>query len=99
MLRWPAGGNGPGLSDVWRGMRTPEAIHQEIEHASERRAELWQALGRGHDAAVASDLARLNERLDALWAELRSTRAQLRFGDRARIVARARAEERLERAA
>ena len=80
-------------------MRTPDVIHAEIEQLSERRTELWQALGRGYDASVASDLAQLKEELDALWAELRHTRAQLRFGDRARIVARARAEERLERAA
>jgi hypothetical protein len=80
-------------------MRTPADIHTEIAQASEQRAELWQELGRGYDAAVAADLARMNERLQALWEELRSTRAQLRFGDRTRIVARARAEERLERAA
>jgi hypothetical protein len=80
-------------------MRTPADIHTEIAQASEQRAELWQELGRGYDAAVAADLARLNELLQGLWEELRRTRAQLRFGDRTRIVARARAEERLERAA
>jgi len=80
-------------------MRTPETIHTEIEELSARRTELWQALGRGYDAAVAADLAQLKETLDSLWDELRATRAQLRFGDRTRIVARARAEERLERAA
>jgi hypothetical protein len=37
--------------------------------------------------------------LEALWAEHRQTRAALRFGDRDHIVARARAEERLERTA
>jgi hypothetical protein len=80
-------------------MRTLQDIHAEIDEASERRADLWQALGRGHDATVADELGRLNQRLEALWAEHRGVRAQLRFGDRARIVARARAEERLERAA
>ena len=80
-------------------MRTPAVIHAEIEQLSERRTELWQALGRGYDSTVATDLAQLKEQLDSLWEELRSTRAQLRFGDRTRIVARARAEERLERAA
>lgn len=81
------------------GMRTLDVIHAEIDEASERRADLWQSLGRGYDAAVRAELGLLNERLDALWAEHRGVRAQLRFGDRARIVARARAEERLERAA
>jgi hypothetical protein len=80
-------------------MRTLEEIHAEIDEASERRADLWQALGRGHDAALAAELGRLNQRLEALWEENRGLRAQLRFGDRSRIVARARAEERLERAA
>ena len=80
-------------------MRTPAEIHTEIEQKSEQRKELWQALGRGHDPAVATELALMKEQLDALWDELRHTRAQLRFGDRARIVQRARAEERLERAA
>ena len=80
-------------------MRTPQEIHADIEQLSARRTELWQVLGHGYDAATAADLARLKEQLDALWDELRATRAQLRFGDRARIVARARAEERLERAA
>jgi hypothetical protein len=80
-------------------MRTQAEIHVEIEGASERRVDLWNALGRGHDPALAAELKRLNERLEELWEELRSTKAQLRFGDRSRIVARARAEERLERAA
>jgi hypothetical protein len=80
-------------------MRTLDDIHAEINEASERRADLWQALGRGYDAAVAAELGLLNQRLEALWEEQRGARARLRFGDRARIVARARAEERLERAA
>jgi hypothetical protein len=80
-------------------MRTFEETHAEIDEASERRADLWRALSHGHDAALAGELGRLNQRLEALWEEHRGLRAQLRFGDRARIVARARAEERLERAA
>ena len=80
-------------------MRTLADIHAEIDRASARRADLWHALGEGHDGALAAELKRLNEELEELWEEHRSTRAQLRFGDRTRIVARARAEERLERAA
>jgi hypothetical protein len=80
-------------------MRTPSEIHAEIERASERRTELWLLLSEGKDPAVAAELAETSRRLDALWGEYRATRAQIRFGDRSRIVARARAEERLERAA
>jgi hypothetical protein len=86
-------------SSVFKDMRTPDTIHTEIEQLSEQRTELWQTLGRGYDPSVAADLANLKEQLDSLWEELRITRAQLRFGDRARIIVRARAEERLERAA
>jgi hypothetical protein len=74
-------------------------IHHEIEQTSERRTELWHALSQGHDPAVAAELKRLSERLEALWDEERSAKAVLRFGDREHIVARARVEERLERAA
>ena len=78
---------------------TPAAIHAEIERASEKRAELWQRLAEGHDATVSAEVRRLDELIAGLWEELRAVRATMRFGDRTRIVARARAEERLERAA
>lgn len=74
-------------------------IHQEIERTSERRTELWRILSQGHDSSAASELKGLSERLDRLWDEERTLRAELRFGDRNHIVARARVEERLERAA
>lgn len=76
-----------------------QEIHTEIEQLSERRAELWRALGQGHDAAASAELKAVQARLDELWAEHRALRARVRFGDREKIVARARAEERLERAA
>jgi hypothetical protein len=78
---------------------TVTEIHQEIEQTSERRTELWQALSQGHDPAAAAELKQLSQRLEALWDEERSLKAALRFGDRNHIVARARVEERLERAA
>jgi hypothetical protein len=78
---------------------TPTDIHQEIEQTSERRTELWHILSQGYDPAAAAELKRLSERLDQLWDEERTLKAQLRFGDRDHIVARARVEERLERAA
>jgi hypothetical protein len=74
-------------------------IHEEIDQTSERRTELWHVLSQGHDPNAAQELKRLSERLDHLWDEERTLKAELRFGDRSHIVARARVEERLERAA
>jgi hypothetical protein len=80
-------------------MRTIEEIHAEIDRVTDRRAELWRTLNEGRDPAVVEELEALTAKIDDLWAEQRQVRATLRFGDRSRIVARARAEERLERAA
>ena len=74
-------------------------IHEEIEQKSERRAELWHVLSQGHDPSAAAELKNLSEQLDRLWDVERTLKAALRFGDRDHIVARARVEERLERAA
>jgi hypothetical protein len=74
-------------------------IHKEIEERSERRTELWHALSQGYDPAAAAELKSLSDHLDRLWDEERTLKAALRFGDRDHIVARARVEERLERAA
>jgi hypothetical protein len=74
-------------------------IHEEIDQTSERRTELWHELSRGHDPDAAAELKRLTEQLDHLWDVERTLKAALRFGDRDHIVARARVEERLERAA
>jgi hypothetical protein len=80
-------------------MRTIEAIHADIERENEERHELWHQLSEAYDPQVVADIKALDGRLEGLWAEHRQTRATLRFGDRDRIVARARAEERLERTA
>ena len=74
-------------------------IHEEIEQTSERRTELWHSLAQGYDPQIAVELKQLSERLEDLWDEERTLKAALRFGDRDHIVARARVEERLERAA
>jgi len=74
-------------------------IHQKIEETSERRTELWHILSEGHDPDAAAELKNLSATLDRLWDEERALKAALRFGDRDHIVARARVEERLERAA
>jgi hypothetical protein len=78
-------------------MRTPEQIHREIDELSERRTELWHRLSDGLDSSVKDGIHALDAELDDLWAEYRQLKAQLRWGDRDRIIARARAEERLER--
>jgi len=80
-------------------MTTLESIHAEIERLSEERSELWHRLSAEYDPQVKEEIHRLDAELDALWDEHRALRARLRFGDRAAIVARARVEERLERAA
>ena len=80
-------------------MTTLSEIHAEIERLSEDRAELWHRLSEEFDPQVKDEIHRLDAELDRLWDEHRALRARLRFGDRASIVARARVEERLERAA
>jgi hypothetical protein len=80
-------------------MTTLSEIHAEIERLSEERTELWQRLSAEYDPQVKDEIRRLDAELDRLWDEHRALRARLRFGDRAAIVARARVEERLERAA
>jgi hypothetical protein len=78
---------------------TTTDIHTEIERLSEERQELWQRLSEGLDTSVKSQIKELDERLQTLWQTLRIEKARLRFGEREQIVRRARAEERLERAA
>ena len=84
---------------VFRDMTDIDQIRDEIDVATERRAELWHLLSEGHDAALADELHKLEERLAALWDEQRSLKARARFGDRDEIIKRARHEERLARAA
>jgi hypothetical protein len=74
-----------------------DALHRQIDEASERRRELYRTLSESFDPAVRDELKSIDARLEALWDEHRAARAQIRWGDREHIVARARAEERLER--
>lgn len=78
---------------------TTNQIHTEIEQLSEERQELWQRLSEGLNPAVQGEIRAIDERLQELWHALRLEKARLRFGEREEIVRRARAEERLERAA
>ena len=88
------------MSRVTRGMNTNlSEIHAEIERLSEERAELWHRLAAEFDPEIKEEIRRLDAELDHLWDDHRALRARVRFGDRAAIVARARVEERLERAA
>ncbi|HKI91588.1 MAG TPA: hypothetical protein VJ986_04760 [Gaiellaceae bacterium] len=80
-------------------MRTLSEIHEEIGSLSEERTALWHRLADEYDAQVRADIRAIDAELDRLWDEHRAVRARLRFGDRNSIVARARVEERLERAA
>ncbi len=80
-------------------MRSLSEIRSEIERLTECRAELLHKLAEGHDAALAAEHQRLEEKIQHLWEEHRIARARLRFGEREEIIQRARQEERLERAA
>ena len=88
-----------GAVDPFPDSVTPDQIHNEIEQVSSERQELWQRLADGLDSTVQSEIKDLDVRLQELWQELRMEKARLRFGEREEIVRRARAEERLERAA
>ena len=78
-------------------MRPLDEIRADIERATEQRAELWEELSYGGDVVKSAEVKRLTERINELWAEERATRARLRFGPSENILARARAEERLDR--
>lgn len=78
---------------------TPNQIRDEIERLSEERQQLWYQLSGGLDPALKEEIKELDVRLQELWQVLRLEKARLRFGEREDIVRRARAEERLERAA
>jgi hypothetical protein len=78
-------------------MRTLTDIRRELDAAIERRAELWEALSVEHDATKVAEASRLSQHIESLWAESRSVRALLRFGSPDLIIARARAEDRLDR--
>jgi hypothetical protein len=93
------GGNAGKRLIVEMFMDTIPRIHAEIDELSERRVALWNSLSFGRDPEVVEQIKALDARLDALWAQHRAERARIRFGERDDIVRRARAEERLERAA
>ena len=83
----------------FRTMTTLHDIKAEIQRLADRRREILHALSEGHDSALVAERAELEQRVAALWDEYRAERARVRFGERDLIIARARHEERLERAA
>ena len=83
----------------WEDMSTYTDIRTEIDRLSEKRVELWRSLGESGDQELRLKVRALDERIAKLWDEHRAERARIRFGDPKSIVARARTEERLERAA
>ena len=80
-------------------MRALEEIRIEIEQLTQERAELLHRLAEGHDVLLAIEHKEIEERIADLWDEHRMAHAEIRWGDRDRIIKRARAEERLDRAA
>jgi ABC-type phosphate transport system auxiliary subunit len=80
-------------------MRTLTEIKQEIERLTDRRADVLHQLSQGYEASLAAEHQRLEEQIAVLWDEQRAARATLRNGDRDEIIARARQDERLSRAA
>ena len=80
-------------------MRTLREIHSEIEVLSEQRRDLYHRLSEQYDSQIVAEIKAIDAELDRHWDEHRALRARVRFGDRDSIVARARVEERLERAA
>ena len=80
-------------------MKNIADIHAEIDRLTARRGELWHTLAEGRNPEVAAEIKAIEEQLTRLWDAHRAERARLRFGEREAIVKRARAEERLERAA
>jgi hypothetical protein len=80
-------------------MRTLGEIRVEIEQVTEQRTEVMHKLSQGHDVLLAVEHKELDERIASLWDEHRMAHAEIRWGERDAIIKRARAEERLERAA
>jgi septation ring formation regulator EzrA len=80
-------------------MTTITEIQSEIERLSEQRTDLYTELSRGRSETARQEIKQIDERLQRLWDAHRAERARIRFGEREDIVRRARAEDRLDRAA
>lgn len=78
-------------------MRTSREIRIELDRTTEARAELWGDLSDAHDAEKSVRAAELSQLIEDLWTELRRAQVAERFGPADEIIARARAEDRLDR--
>jgi hypothetical protein len=72
-------------------------IKEELDAATRRRVDLWEALGHGASPDATLELASLNARIAELWDEFRRTRVRQRFGSPEPILQRAERDKRLER--
>ena len=80
-------------------MKTLPTIQVQIERLSQERSIVNRALSEGHDLKLATERERINTELGKLWDAARQARVNITHGERDSIIARARKEERLERAA
>ena len=80
-------------------MKTLPTIQVQIEQLSQQRSIVNRALSEGHDPKLAAERERINGELGKLWDAARQARVRITHGERDKIIARARQEERLERAA
>ncbi len=80
-------------------MKTLPTIQVQIEALSQRRSIVNRALSEGHDPKFAAERDRIGADLTKLWDAARQARVRIAHGERDKIIARARQEERLERAA
>ena len=80
-------------------MKTLPVIQIQIEQLAQRRSIANRALSEGHDPKVAAERDLIDAELAKLWDAARQARVQIAHGERDKIIARARQEERLERAA
>jgi hypothetical protein len=88
----------PTLDKSEEAMRTLIDIKNELAEATERRTELWKQLSAvGADPDLSAEIAAVSGRIESLWQEARTEKTRTRFGAQEAIIARARADERLER--
>lgn len=80
-------------------MKTLPTIQVQIEQLSQRRSILNRALSEGNDPKLRAERDQIDGALEKLWDAARQARVRITHGERDRIIARARQEERLERAA
>ena len=71
---------------------------EEIQGLSDGAADSAQRLSEGHDSGLVAEPGDRRTARPPPWDEYRAERARVRFGERELIIARARHEERLERA-